>query len=138
MSKKRKPDNGLADNPQLKPLGKTFGKGKGWQKYFQSNAVKASLAGGLVLLLVLIIGWQLLSGGSGTKPIRAMASSDSGRGPTGSLASAVAPGTNRVSTCSARSERNIRRSERPKWTREQAGDISRKPTGSSSAGTAAT
>ncbi len=79
MSKKRKPDNGLADNPQLKPLGKTFGKGKGWQKYFQSNAVKASLAGGLVLLLVLIIGWQLLSGGSGTKPIRAMASSDSGR-----------------------------------------------------------
>ena len=64
MSKKRKPDNGLDDTPQLKPIGKSSGKGKGWQKYFQSNAVKAGILGAVVLLIVLIVGWQLMSGGS--------------------------------------------------------------------------
>ena len=66
MSKKQKPDNGLDDTPQLMPIGKS-GKGKGWQKYFQSNAVKAGVAGVVVLLLVLIIGWQIF-GGSEKKP----------------------------------------------------------------------
>jgi hypothetical protein len=78
MPKKQKPDNGLADTPQLMPLGKKSGKGKGWQKYLQSNAVKAGLAGVVVLLLVLIIGWQLMfGGGSGTKSIGTTASSGS-------------------------------------------------------------
>ena len=78
MSKKQKPDNGLDDTPQLKPIGKSFGKGKGWQKYFQSNAVKAGVAGAVVLLLVLIVGWQLMSGGSGgKKPNGPTASSNS-------------------------------------------------------------
>jgi hypothetical protein len=76
MSKKRKPDNGLGDTPQLVPIGKSSGKGKGWQKYFQSNAVKAGVAGVVVLLLVLIIGWQLL-GGSEKKPVGTSASSSS-------------------------------------------------------------
>ncbi len=67
MSKKQKPDNGLDATPQLKPIGKSFGKGKGWQKYFQSNAVKAGVAGALVLLLVLIVGVLLMSGDSGGK-----------------------------------------------------------------------
>ncbi len=74
MSKKRKPDDDLADAPQLKPIGKSSGKGKGLQKYFQSNAVKASAAGVLVLALVLVIGWQIFSGGSETKPARTTAS----------------------------------------------------------------
>jgi len=78
MPKKQKPDNGLASPPQLMPIGKKSGKGKGWQKYLQSNAVKAGLAGVVVLLLVLVIGWQLMSGGgSGTKSIGTTASSDS-------------------------------------------------------------
>ncbi|MGA2061147.1 MAG: hypothetical protein ABSG67_11745 [Thermoguttaceae bacterium] len=72
MSKKQKPDNGLDDTPQLMPIGKS-GKGKGWQKYFQSNAVKAGVAGVVVLLLVLIIGWQIL-GGSEKKPMGPSAS----------------------------------------------------------------
>jgi hypothetical protein len=60
------------------PIGKKSGKGKGWQKYLQSNAVKAGLAGVVVLLLVLVIGWQLMfGGGSGTKSIGIPASSDS-------------------------------------------------------------
>jgi hypothetical protein len=60
------------------PIGKKSGKGKGLQKYLQSNAVKAGLAGVVVLLLVLVIGWQLMSGGSsGTKSIGIPASSDS-------------------------------------------------------------
>jgi hypothetical protein len=68
MSKKQKPDIGLDDTPQLMPIGKS-GKGKGLQKYFQSNAVKAGAAGAIVLLLVLIVGVLLMSsGGSGTKP----------------------------------------------------------------------
>jgi hypothetical protein len=64
MPSKQKPDNGLDDSLQLKPLGKMSGKGKGWKKHLQSNGVKAGLAGVMVLLLVLIIGWQLMFGGS--------------------------------------------------------------------------
>jgi hypothetical protein len=69
MPGKKKPSNGLNDAPHLKPLGKISGKGKGWKKYLQSNAVKAGLGGLLALLLVLIISWQLIFGGpSGSKP----------------------------------------------------------------------
>jgi hypothetical protein len=77
MPRKQKPDNGLADSPQLMPIGKTSGKGKGWKKSLQSNAVKASLAGVLALLLVLVIGWQLMfSGGSRPKSSGTSASSE--------------------------------------------------------------
>jgi hypothetical protein len=76
MPKKQKSDNGLADTPQLMPIGKKSGKGTGLQRYFQSNAAKAGLAGVVVLLLVLvlIVGWQLIfGGGSGTKSSSAAA-----------------------------------------------------------------
>jgi hypothetical protein len=77
MPRKLKPDNGLDDSPQLMPIGKKSGRGKGWKKYLQSNAVKAGLAGVLVLLLVLLIGWQLMSGGgSGQKSIGTTTSSE--------------------------------------------------------------
>jgi hypothetical protein len=73
MAQKRKPDDGLDEASQLKPLvGKSSGKGKGTQ-LFQSNAVKAGAAGVIVLLLVVIIGWQLMSGGSETKPAKTAA-----------------------------------------------------------------
>ena len=75
MAGKQKPNNQIDDTPQLKPLGKS-GKGKGLNKYLQSNAVKAGLAGVLVLLLVLIIAWQLMGGGSEPKSVGTTASSN--------------------------------------------------------------
>lgn len=81
MPSKQKSNNGLNNPPPLKPLGSKSGRSKGWQKYLQSNAVKAGLAGVLVLLLVIIIAWQLISGGGGgTKTIPTVSSSESNQG----------------------------------------------------------
>jgi len=92
MPKKQKPDNGLDSPPQLMPIGKKKGKGKDWQKYLQSNAVKAGLAGVVVLLLVLVVGWQLMfGGGSGTKSIGTPASSDSNQTQSNSQSSHQMP-----------------------------------------------
>ena len=78
MRGKQKSDNGLDDAHQLTPVGKHSGRGKGLKKYLQSNAVKAGMAGVLVFLLVLIIAWQLMLGGSsGTKPKGTAASVES-------------------------------------------------------------
>ena len=75
MAGKQKLNSGLDDAPQLKPIGKSSGKGKGLNKYLQSNAVKAGAAGVLVLLLVVIIGWQLMSGDEGQSKSRAATAS---------------------------------------------------------------
>jgi len=76
MPSKQKPSNALNDDAQFKPLGKISGRGKGWKKYVQSNAVKAGLAGVGVLLLVLIIAWQLFSGGGESRPTGTAAPSE--------------------------------------------------------------
>ncbi len=73
MSAKQNSQNG---SPQFNPLSSPTGRGKGSNKFLQSNAFKLSLAG-VFIIIALIIAWQFFSSGNEPRSTGATASTAS-------------------------------------------------------------